>query len=135
RRLTRPCQSAGPVPHRRRQCAAITFRPSRPLALGSRLGRYCSVAAVQLERRRQSVCGTATRSHSTRPNSSGRSVLGDLVKEIIVRVKEERDSRNKAIKVEAGAEAPVNVLDSVAKREGKFLQSGRASFTNVITAD
>src|SRR5687767_15988483 len=50
-------------------------------------------------------------------------------------VEEERHPGNELINLESGANAPVDVFESIAQSERQFLDSCRPRFTNVITAN
>jgi len=69
------------------------------------------------------------------PDAARCAVLGDLLEEIIVRVKEKRELRHKLIDVEAAAHSPFDVLHAIAQSEGQFLNGGRAGLADVIAAD
>src|SRR5581483_12261068 len=73
--------------------------------------------------------------HHAIPDLAGRAVFRDLFEEIVMSVKEEAEARAKVVDVESAAARPLDVLNSVIQREGQFLQRGRSSFANVISAD
>src|ERR1700704_2758891 len=72
--------------------------------------------------------------HSLMPDAACRTVLGDLFKEIAVRVKEKRKSRNKFVYIQPAAESAFNIFDPVTKGERQFLDRCRSRFSDVITA-
>src|ERR1700737_747728 len=72
--------------------------------------------------------------HGLMPDAACRTVLGDLFKEIAMRVKEKRKSRNKFVYIQPAAEPSFNIFNPVTKRERQFLDRCRSRFTDVITA-
>ena len=73
--------------------------------------------------------------HHPRPDPAGGTELGDLLEKIAVRVKEKTEPGRKAIDRQSALERPIDVLDTVAQRERKFLNGGRAGLANMIAAD
>ncbi len=69
------------------------------------------------------------------PDAAGCAILGDLLEEITVRVKEKGKLRHEFIDVEAAAHSPFDVLKAVTERKSQFLNCGRAGFADVIAAD
>ncbi len=69
------------------------------------------------------------------PDFARGAVLGDLFKEIVVRVEEETQPRAELVDVEAAAAGPLHVLDAVIDGEGQFLQGRGSGFADVVTAD
>src|SRR5258708_38561678 len=81
------------------------------------------------------VLGAETVAHRFRPDFAGRAVLGDLFEEIAMRVEKEAEPRCETVDRQASFERPIDVLDTVAQGERKFLDRGRAGLANMITAD
>src|SRR6185437_14568444 len=73
--------------------------------------------------------------HDSVPNLARCPILGNLLKEVIVRVKEEAEPRAKLVYIEAASSRPFHVLNAVIQRKGQLLQCRRASFANVIAAN
>src|ERR1700693_4145290 len=73
--------------------------------------------------------------HGFVPDAASCAVLGDLFKEIVVRVEEKRELWNEGVDVHAATHTPLNVLQAIAQSEGQFLNGGGAGFANVIAAD
>src|ERR1041384_121013 len=88
------------------------------LLRGERDARGLSVKA---KRPRTRVPGIEALGHDLVPNSSGCTVLGDLFKEIVVRVEKETQSRRELIDVHSAIYGVLCVLDSVSQRERKLL--------------
>src|SRR5665213_2545069 len=81
------------------------------------------------------ILGAVPVAHDVRPNGPCRAELGDLLEEVVMGVEEETESRREAVYRQAPFESPVNIFDSVAQREGKFLNRGRSSLSDVIAAN
>ena len=73
--------------------------------------------------------------HDLVPDAARGAIFCNFLKEIVVRVEEEGESRSKLIDVEAAAHAPFDILHAVAQGESKFLNRRRAGFANVVAAD
>src|SRR5579862_3978179 len=69
------------------------------------------------------------------PNFSCGAILRDLLEEIIMGIEKEAQPRAEFVNLKAASACPFDVLDSVIKREGQFLQGRRSCFANVISAD
>src|SRR5947209_12496997 len=84
--------------------------------------RYSRCLCVKSQLHRAFVLCAKVIAHHPRPNATCGSVLGDFLKEVIMRVEEERDAWNELLDVEPGPHAPLNVFDSVPQCERKLLQ-------------
>src|SRR6185437_16800533 len=84
---------------------------------------------------RTRILCTKTLAHRLVPDAPRRAIFRDLLEEIIMRVEEKRKLRSEFVDFEAAPNRPVHIFDSVAQRERKFLNRGRARFSNVIAAD
>ena len=73
--------------------------------------------------------------HGFVPDATRGAVLGDLFEEIVVRVEEKRELRDELVDGQATAHSPLDVLETIAKGEGQFLNGGRAGFADVVAAD
>src|SRR5215471_8279418 len=84
---------------------------------------------------RARISGFVALDHCLVPNAAGSAVLGDLLKEIVMRVEEKGKLRRELIDIQPSAHAPFNVFQSVAQRECQLLDGGRSCLANVIAAD
>src|SRR5262245_18526702 len=66
--------------------------------------------------------------HQPVPDLARGAELGDLLEEIVMRVKEEAESRTKLVDVQPATLGPIHVFDAVVDREREFLQRRRAGF-------
>src|SRR5215469_10713346 len=73
--------------------------------------------------------------HDFVPDAARGAVLGDFLEEVAVGVEEKGEMRSEIVDVEAAANGPVDIFDSVAKSEGEFLNGGGTGFADVIAAD
>src|SRR3984957_20686317 len=73
--------------------------------------------------------------HHPIPDLACRPVLGDLFKEIVVRVEKETEARAEFIYIKSTASRPFHIFHAVIQRESKLLERGRARLANVISAD
>src|SRR3954454_3170887 len=73
--------------------------------------------------------------HQAIPDFARRTVLGDLLEEVVMRVEEEAEAWTKFVDVEPAATCPFDVFHAVVNGEGEFLQRSGTSFANVIAAD
>ena len=107
---------------------------------------WARIMREQLTMNPPSECETATSvneghalpeplTHDTRPESTSRAKFCDLFEQVVVRVKEERQTRSEVINLETGAQCRFDVSDSVCDGESNFLNSSRAGFANVITTN
>ena len=69
------------------------------------------------------------------PDAASGAILGDFLEEVAVRVEEKGELRDESVDVHAAANAPLDVFEAVAQREGQLLNGGGASFANVVAAD
>src|SRR5262245_59074736 len=76
-----------------------------------------------------------TIAHHPRPNAARGPVLGDFFKEIIVRIKEERDTGHESFNVEARPNSPIDILDAITQSKCQFLQRRGPGLANVIAAN
>src|SRR5262249_60432651 len=73
--------------------------------------------------------------HQAVPDLSRRAELGDLLKEIAVRVEEEAQAGPEFVHVKPAAPGPLHVFHAVIDGEGQLLQRGRAGLADVVSAD
>src|SRR4029079_6059644 len=73
--------------------------------------------------------------HDAEPDTARRAILGDLLEEIIMRVKEKREARREFIDVEALANSVLDIFNAIAQRKREFLRSSGTGLTDVITGD
>src|SRR6516225_7903363 len=73
--------------------------------------------------------------HQPVPDLPRRTILRDLLKEIIMRIKEEAQPRPKLIHVQSTPPRPLDILHTVIDRKSQLLQRSRSCLANVISAD
>ena len=73
--------------------------------------------------------------HRPRPDDAGGAIFGDLFKEIVVGVEEERQPRDEFINIHPAINAVLHILDAVTQREGELLQRGRTGLADVVAGD
>src|SRR6267154_94920 len=73
--------------------------------------------------------------HRLVPDAARGTVFRNLFEEIVVRVEEKRQGRREIVDGEPAADAPFDVLDSIAQGERQLLNRGRSGFANVVAAD
>src|ERR1700682_4559590 len=81
------------------------------------------------------IAGAITVPHGIRPDFSGRAKFGDLLKEVVVRIEEETETRRETVHRESARDRPLHILHSVPEREGKFLYGCGSGFAYMITAN
>src|SRR6185436_18325474 len=90
---------------------------------------------VEPQHQRARIARLETFAHDTRPHSSSSTKLGNLFKQVVMRVEEEGKPGSKIINLQSGFQRGFDVRDSVSDGESDFLNSGRSGFTNVITTN
>src|SRR4029077_14200874 len=73
--------------------------------------------------------------HRLVPDAPSRAILGNLLEEIAMRIKEERKLRDEYIHIQPAAYAPLDVFQTIPQSERQFLNRRRTRFANVIPAD
>ncbi len=73
--------------------------------------------------------------HNARPEAAGGAVLGDFLEKVVVGVEKERKLRSEFVDAKPGVKRGLDVSDAISEGEGDFLDSGRASFADVIAGD
>jgi len=73
--------------------------------------------------------------HHLVPDIASRTVFGDLLKEIIVRIEKEREPRCKRVDIETGSSRPFHIFDAVIESERQLLKRCRAGFADMVAAD
>ena len=66
--------------------------------------------------------------HFTRSQSSSRTKLGDLLKEVIVHVEKEGEGRRERVDIESGLSRGLHVGEPVVQGEGELLNRRRSGF-------
>ena len=90
---------------------------------------------METQRPRALVLRAEAFSHRLVPDAARGPILRDFLEEIAVRVEEEGKPWRKIVHIHSTAHTVIDIFDSVAQRERKFLNRGRTSFADVITAD
>src|SRR5215203_206303 len=70
-----------------------------------------------------------------RPHPTSSPVLGDLLEEVVVGVKEKGEARGEVVHLEPGVERGPDVGDSVGEGEGELLHRSRAGLAYVVAGD
>src|SRR5262245_16899828 len=101
------------------------------------LGRERGAAGLRVEaqRGRARVRRAEAVSHDARPETTGRTELGDLLEEVVVRVEEEREALAEAVRREPGRDRRLAVRDAVRERERELLGRARARLADVVAGD
>src|SRR5579863_5530231 len=73
--------------------------------------------------------------HLLLPDAARGAVLGDFLEKIVMRVEKEGKPGREFVHCQAPLDPSLDVLDAISQRECNFLDRGRASLANVITAD
>src|SRR5262249_36877206 len=73
--------------------------------------------------------------HYAMPNLAGGAIFSDLLKEIVVRIKEEAETRTKFIYIKTAPPRPFHVLNAVIQGKCQLLQGCRSRLADVISAD
>src|SRR5947209_16809340 len=76
---------------------------------------------VESQLERPFVCRTKTIAHCPGPNAPRCPILRNLFKEIVMGIKKERNAGHEFIDGQSSLNAPIDVFQAIAKREGKFL--------------
>src|SRR6266568_7340815 len=69
------------------------------------------------------------------PDPPRRPELGDLLKEVVVRVEKEREPWSEVVEAQAAGQRVLRVRDPVGNRKGQLLHRGRARLANVVARD
>src|SRR5215475_978113 len=94
--------------------------------------RDAGCLSMEAELHRALAYGAETVAHDARPDSACSTILGNLFEEVVVGIEKEGNARDKFLEIEARANSPVNIFNTVAQREREFLKRGRTGFANVI---
>ena len=81
------------------------------------------------------VIGAEPLAHEPRPEPPGRAELGDLLEQIVVRGKEERQAWSKDIHGESGGYGFLHIRQRIGKGEGHLLYGGGPGLADVVAAD
>ena len=73
--------------------------------------------------------------HDAGPHATRATELGDLLKEIVMRVEEETETRCESIHVETRVNGGLHVCHAVGEGEGDLLRGGRSGFAHVVAGD
>src|SRR5438876_530909 len=73
--------------------------------------------------------------HLPRPDPSGGAILRDLLEQVVVGVKEEREAVCEVVDFETAVDTPSHILHAIRQREGQFLSRGGAGLPDVVPAD
>ena len=73
--------------------------------------------------------------HDAGPDAPRATKLGNLLKEIVVRVEKEAEARRESIHVETRVNGGLHVGHSIREREGDLLRGGRSGFAHVVAGD
>ena len=90
---------------------------------------------VEAQEQRTRIFGVEAVAHDFGPQAAGGAVLGNFFEQIVVRVEEKRKLRRELVHAEARIKRGLDVSDAIGKREGHFLDGGRAGFANVVAGD
>ena len=101
------------------------------------LGRECRARrlGVELQLLGFGVLGAEPFLHDLGPHSPGGAELCDLLEDVVVGGKEERQLRREVVDVQPGVDGSLDVRDPVAQREGDLLGRGRAGLADVVAGD
>ena len=81
------------------------------------------------------IFGAETLLHDFCPDAAGGAELGNLFKQVVVGVEEERQARSEFINIHADLDGGVNVGDAVGQGEGDFLHGAGTGFTDMVAGD
>ena len=70
--------------------------------------------------------------HNVEPDTTSRTVLRNFLKEVVVRIPEERQARGKIVDIKSGCNGCIDIRDAIGNGESDFLNRRRTSFTDVI---
>src|SRR5207249_3704820 len=87
---------------------------------------------VEAEFQAAFIGGAVAIAHDQRPDLPSRPILRDLLEEIVMRVEEETQAGRERVDRQTTLDRPIDIFDTVAKREGEFLDCRRTGFANVI---
>src|SRR5208337_2694049 len=90
---------------------------------------------VKPQQQRTWILGPETIAHDFCPQPPRRAVLGYFFQQIAVRVEEKRKLRRKFVDLQARVERRLYIRDAIGKREGYFLDRGRARLSNVVAGN
>ena len=125
-------QRLGTAAHRRKPLE----RHAHDVDLGLlSLKRYPAGLGVKANSLRKLVGGPESVSHDLRPHPPHRAELGDLLKDVVVAVEEERQAGAELIDLQPGVQRCLDVGDRVRERERDLLDCRAALLADVVPGD
>src|SRR5262245_4226028 len=84
---------------------------------------------------RARVGGLETLFHNLRPQTASGTKFRYLFKEIVVDIKEERETRGEFVDIKPCFHRRLNIGNAIGQRESNLLGGSRASFADVVARD
>src|SRR5215468_1979859 len=118
-----------------RDCVPPSTAAMACTAVRTMLFSGCWAVSMEPQHQRPRILGAEALLHDAGPHPAGGAILGHFLQKIVMSVEEERESRGKAVDIQARLNRRLDIGYGIAEGKRYLLDGGGTSFTHVVAGD